>query len=315
MQEGVMTLDPELAMFETFSLPDFSNINALREWERQLSAAKNSQQGHADVLISDTSFTEPLDNAQIKVRIYRPAEPGPVPAMIYFHGGSFVMGNLETDHLFCLHYAHHAKIAVVSVDYRLAPEYPFPAGVEDCYAALLWLAEHAAQFSIDPARLVVAGSSAGGTLAAAVAIMARDRRGPKLSLQMLVYPALDEQMNSFSINCGAPQYGVTRSVIGQMWRYYLGGCGIATSAYAAPARVTDLSDLAPAYIEVGALDPLRDETINYASRLLQAGNAADLHVLAGAPHAFDVVESAAVTKQALCLRVGTLCKVLASDSQ
>lgn len=302
-----MKLDPELNLFEHFSLPDFANVAGLREWEQQLPRPAVEAD---DVLISEQTMAVSSPSASIKLRIYQPKGVKSAPALLYFHGGSFVMGNLETDHGFCCQYAQDAGVAVVAVDYRLAPEHRFPTGVEDCYAALLWLADKAPVLAIDAKRLAVAGSSAGGTLAAAVAIMARDRGGPKLSLQMLIYPALDDHMITPSINAAGPQYGVTREVIGHMWRHYLGDTGRSHSPYAAPAHISDCSNLAPVYMEVGALDPLRDEVIDYARRLLQAHIATELHVLAGAPHAFDIAASATVTVQAMTMRATALKKAL-----
>ncbi len=181
-----------------------------------------------------------------------------------------------------------------------------------CYAALLWLANNAATLGIDAQRIAIAGSSAGGALAAAVAIMARDRKGPQPVLQMLIYPALDDSMTTTSINSGEQRYGVTRTIVGHMWRHYLGDAGVARSPYAAPARVTDLSGLAPAYIEAGELDPVRDEAIDYAIRLLRAGISTDLRVLAGAPHAFDMVITAAITQRAFADRAAALRKAFAA---
>ena len=302
-----MSLDPELSLFDVFTLPDFSDIDGARQWERSLARQAPPVTIPDSLEVSDMTATVG-DSRSVPVRLYRPAVDSPTPGLLYFHGGSFVMGGLDTDHRFCIYYAVNAGITVISVDYRLAPENPFPAGVEDCYGALCWVAEEAGRLGIDARRLGVAGSSAGGTLAAAVAIMARDRNGPDLALQMLVYPALDDRMDTVSINDQGRDYGVTRDVVGHMWRHYLGGPGIATSTYAAPARLTDCSRLAPAYIDVGALDPLRDEAMDYASRLLRAGTDVDLHVFAGAPHAFDMVEGAAVTARASRLRAAALRK-------
>jgi acetyl esterase/lipase len=169
----------------------------------------------------------------------------------------------------CTFFAAGAGIGcrVISVQYRLAPENPFPAGVEDCYAALVWISKNAAKLEMDENRIAVGGRSA-GNLASAVAIMARDRGGPRAVLQVLIYPALDDRMVSASVNSTARQFVITRATLGYMWRHYLGGAGIAASAYAAPMRVTDCSNLPAAYIEACELDPLRDEAIEYASRLL-----------------------------------------------
>jgi acetyl esterase/lipase len=192
------------------------------------------------------------------------------------------------------------------VDYRLAPEHRFPAPVEDCYAALVWAARHSESSGIDGTRIAVGGSSAGGTLAASVALMARDAGTVKPVAQLLIYPALDDRMATPSVTYPFQPQPLPTTVIGHMWRYYLGGAGVAVSPYAAPARATDLSNLAPVYLEVGALDPLRDEVIQYATRLLQARVASDLRVFSGAPHAFDMVAEADVTRRAFAERAHAL---------
>ncbi|MDB6063501.1 MAG: Esterase [Verrucomicrobiaceae bacterium] len=305
-----MPLDSELQIFERFALPDFADIVGVRRWAQSFSAMAGLLPAELtrDIEISDQTIPGPAGAPAVSVRIYRPLSTltSAAPVLLYFHGGSFVMGDLDTDHRPCLQYARDARAVVVSVQYRLAPEHRFPAGVEDCYAALLWLAHNAVELGIDTQRIAVGGSSAGGTLAASVAIMARDRNGPAPVLQLLIYPAFDDRMTAQSINGAERRYGVTRGVVGHMWRHYLGESGIASSPYAAPARVTDLTDLAPAYIEAGELDPLRDETIDYALRLLQAGVSTDLRVLAGAPHAFDMVTTAAITQRAFADRAVAL---------
>jgi acetyl esterase len=296
-----MALDRELAMFEHFELPDFANVAAVRQWLKSLSDQAPPLDGalSSGIAITERHIPGPADAPPLRIRIYRPADSGPAPVLLYFHSGSFLMGGLDTDHVSCLHYARMAQTVIISVDYRLAPEHRFPAGVEDCYAALVWAANNAATLGIDAARMAVGGSSAGGTLAAAVAIMTRDRRGPTPLLQLLIYPALDDRMTSRSVNSVGRQYVDTRAVIGHMWRHYLGGSGIADSSYAAPSRVTDLTALAPAYIEACELDPLRDEAVDYAMRLLQGGVSTELHVIAGAVHGFEMAASATVTRWAL----------------
>ena len=305
-------LDPELTLFEQFTLPDFADIAGVREWETSFSGAAGALPAELTDGIEIVDRTIPGPDADIPVRVYRPALTGAAPVLLYFHGGSFVMGNLDTEHGVCLRYARAARAVVVSVQYRLAPEHRFPAGVEDCYAALSWLAANPGALGIDAQRIALGGSSAGGGLAAAVAIMTRDRGGPKPVLQMLIYPALDDRMTTPSINAGGQCYGVTRTVVGHMWRHYLGAAGVAQSPYAAPARATDLSGLAPAYIEAGELDPVRDEAIDYAVRLLQAGISTDLRVLAGAPHAFDMITAAAMTQRAFDDRAAALRRAFGS---
>ncbi len=210
---------------------------------------------------------------------------------MFFHGGAFVLGDRYTEELRCLRYAAEADCVIVSVDYRLAPEHRFPAGVDDCYAGLEWTVSHAAELGIDRSRVGVGGSSAGGALAAAVALMARDRGGPSLVVQILNYPVIDDRMQSVSMRSFDATPMWTSGATADMWQHYLGdpeGRGD-VSAYAAPGRASDLSGLPPAYVLTAELDPLRDEGIEYATRLMAAGVPTELHTVAGACHGFDII--------------------------
>ncbi len=176
---------------------------------------------------------------------------------------------------------------IVSVEYRLAPEHPYPAPLDDCYAALTWTVQHAVDLGVDPARIAVAGASAGGGLAAALAQLARDRGEHALAFQLLIYPMIDDRMATPSSSLDTVVWTTQANVLG--WRAYLGhepGAG-EVPAYAAAARAADLTGLPPAWIGVGALDVFRDENIEYAQRLLGAGVPAELHVYPGAPHGFE----------------------------
>ncbi|GAA2284161.1 alpha/beta hydrolase [Actinomadura luteofluorescens] len=226
----------------------------------------------------------------VPVRIYRPRET-PAPVLVYFHGGGFVTGGLENEHERCLKFAGEDGIAVVSVDYRLAPEHPFPAGFEDCYAATLWAHEHAGEFGGDPERVAVGGGSAGGALAAAVALRARDEGGPPLVFQMLLYPVLDDRMATPSMRTFTEPPLFNSGDVRHMWRHYLGG-RTDVPAYAAPARAGDLSGLPRAYVLVPEHDPLRDEGLAYAHRLIVSGVPTELHHVPGACHGFDGIMSA-----------------------
>jgi acetyl esterase len=225
------------------------------------------------------------DLTDIPVRIYWPPgssieEHRDLPVVVFYHGGGFALGDLETHDPVARAHAVGAEAIVVSVDYRLAPEHPFPAGLDDCWAALQWTAEHAAQLGGDPNRIAVAGDSAGGNLAAVMAQLARDNGGPKLAFQLLWYPttAANLSLPSFAENADAPI--LNRNVIDAFLTWYIPGVDItdptALPATMAPANAADFSGLAPAYIGTAEHDPLRDEGAHYAELLNAAGVPAEL---------------------------------------
>ena len=222
------------------------------------------------------------------------------------HGGGMIIGDNRTGILEMLDWAEQFGLVVVSVEYRLAPETPHPGPVNACYAGLAWTAEHAAELGFDPERLIVAGGSAGGGLAAALALMARDNDGPALLGQMLIYPMLDDRNNTPSSLQMAGK-GVWDHISNQTgWAALLGDAagGPDVSPYAAPARAEDLSNLPPAFIDVASAETFRDEDVTYASRIWQAGGRAELHVWPGGFHGFDMmVPTAAVSQDAKAARV------------
>ena len=221
------------------------------------------------------------DLTDIPVRIYWPqAEPGNLPIVVFYHGGGFALGDLETHDPVARAHAVGADAIVVSVDYRLAPEHPFPAGPNDCWAALQWVAEHAAELGGDPDRIAVAGDSAGGNLAAVIAQRARDEGGPALKFQLLWYPTItaDLSMPSFTENADAPI--LDRDVIDAFLGWYIPGVDISDPkslpAALAPCNATDFTGLAPAFIGSAEHDPLRDDAALYADLLNAAGTPAEL---------------------------------------
>ena len=258
----------------------------------------------------------PAGAPDVSLLICHPAAAtGAVPCLYFIHGGGMILGdNRSGGFLGALDHAAELGAAVVSVEYRLAPETPHPGPVEDCYAGLLWVVENAAELGIDPARVIVGGASAGGGLAAAVVLLSRDRGGPAVAAQMLLCPMLDDrnetpsalQMAGLGIwDRGANEVG---------WTALLGAArgGADVSPYAAPARATDLSGLPPAFIDVGSAETFRDEDVAYATRIWQAGGRAELHVWPGAFHGFTgIVPDAAVSKAATAAQQTWLRRMLA----
>lgn len=240
--------------------------------------------------VEERAVPGPEGAPEIGLLICRPTRvAAPVPAVYYIHGGGMVMGDNRSGVETPLEWAEHLGLGLVSVEYRLAPETPHPGPVEDCYAGLSWVADHADELGFDPGRLIVAGTSAGGGLAAAVALMARDRRGPELYGQILMCPMLDDRNDTLS-SLQMEGRGVwDRNANEVGWSALLGASrgGPEVSAYAAPARSRDLSGLPPAFVDVGSAETFRDEDVAYASRLWQCGGRAELHVWPGGFHAFD----------------------------
>ena len=221
------------------------------------------------------------------------------PAILFLHGGGYVTGCPELDLQRLTSWAVACQSTVVSVDYRLAPETPYPGPLEDCYAALKWLHAHAPELGVDSARIAVAGESAGGGLAAALALLASDQRQVRLSLQLLIYPMLDDRTGSITPrNPHTGQYLWTAESNRFGWQCHLGHApgGEGESAYAAPARAQDVSGLPPTFIAVGDLDLFVDESLDYARRLLGSGVPTELHIYPGAYHGFPMATQASLSK-------------------
>ncbi|NUS27541.1 MAG: alpha/beta hydrolase [Streptomyces sp.] len=242
--------------------------------------------------VEDRTVPGPEDAPEISLLICRPAAPptaGPRPVVYHVHGGGMVIGNNRVGVDVPLAWAKETDAVVVSVEYRLAPEHPHPAPVEDVYAGLVWTAEHAAELGADPERIVIAGASAGGGLCAALALLARDRKGPQVIGQVLMCPMLDDRNDTPSAHqmAGVGVWDRTANETG--WTALLGERrgGPDVPAYAAPARAEDLSGLPPAFLDVGSAETFRDEVVAYASRIWQSGGVAELHVWPGGFHGFD----------------------------
>ena len=223
---------------------------------------------------------------EIPVRIYRPGGKAPLAALVYFHGGGWVIGSIETHDASCRDLANRVGCVVVSVDYRLAPEHRYPAAAEDCFAATQWVAENAAALGVDPQRIAIGGDSAGGNLAAAVALMARDRRGPALRHQLLIYPVTDADFTRASYRENAEGYLLTTQAMEWFWGHYVPDAVQRNEPYAAPLQAKDLSGLPPAFVITAEYDPLRDEGEAYAKRLSGAGVRTTAKRYDGAIHGF-----------------------------
>jgi acetyl esterase/lipase len=237
----------------------------------------------------------------VRVRIYRADDQSSkLPALYWIHGGGYVMGDIDMDDRLMKQMVKRIGCVAASVDYRLAPEHPFPTPVEDCYTGLKWLFAHADELGVEPARIAIGGPSGGGGLTAGLGLLARDRKEVQVAYQLLIYPMIDDR------NATAAAHAITDPRVWNResnrlgWKAYLGrdGGGADVSPYAAATRATDLSNLPPTYISVGTLDLFVDENIDYAQRLIQAGVPTELHVYPGAFHGFDMfAPSARVSKQ------------------
>ena len=223
----------------------------------------------------------------IPARLYAPdGVTSPAPAIVYFHGGGWVIGSLDSHDNLCRALANRTQSAVVSVDYRLAPEHRFPAAAEDCWAAARWVAEQGGALGLDGGRVAVAGDSAGGNLSAVVALMARDRGAPDLRHQVLIYPVTDPDFERPSYVENAEGYLLTRKAMRWFWDHYVPEPGRRSDAYVAPLRAARLDDLPPATVVTAEFDPLRDEGEAYAARLREAGVATTLTRYDGQIHGF-----------------------------
>jgi acetyl esterase len=225
-------------------------------------------------------------NGPIPIRIYRQAPTGRSPALVYFHGGGWVGGNLETHDGLCRAIVNAANCSVIAVDYRLAPEHKYPAATEDAFAAAGWVQRHAAALGIDGQRIAVGGDSAGGNLAAAVALMARDRDQPPPCLQVLLYPIIDYDLATASYRQYADGYLLTRAAMQWFWTHYQSSENDAKQPYAAPMQAKDLTGLAPALVLTAEFDVLRDEGEAYAERLTAAGVSTERTRYNGMIHGF-----------------------------
>jgi len=262
-------------------------VFALRESAAARRAGMQPVPVPSGVTTEDRAVPGPDGAPEIMVRLYRPASlPSPAPALLWVHGGGMVMGSVEMNDAYCGRLAERLSAIIASVEYRLAPEHPYPAPLDDCYAGLSWLSESVGELGVDPTRIAIGGASSGAGVAAGLALLARDRGEIDVCFQFLVYPMLDDRNSSRSshaINDGRVWNRETNEI---GWNAYLAGEAgrEGVDAYAAPARAVDLGGLPPAYICVGTMDMFVDEDIAYAQAMLAADVPVELHVYPGAFH-------------------------------
>lgn len=298
-------LDPELAAMQVL-MPqiDIAAVAEARAIEAALTENVPSSSRRLDVDIEDSAVPRP-DGTQLGVRIYRPRtrRRGPLPMLLFVHGGSFVTGGLNTEDVRCEIYAADAGCVVVAVDYRLAPENPFPAGLDDCVGALAYLRDQSEELGIDTRRIAVGGLSAGGALASGTAIRSNDNDHPALVLQMLLFPVLDASLTTYSARHYSDTPILTSRTLQDMWRLYLGSVWSPGQAsyplHSSPAHEPDLSLSPPTFLCTAGYDPLRDEAVEHAQRLMRADVQVDLRQYARGFHSFDSYHSTRLGQAAI----------------
>lgn len=318
------TLDPELAAAVTM-LPqlDFSDVTASRTTFDTLMASTLTGLSYDGVTLRELAAPGIDGDPDVTIRFFTPEDSaGLLPVLVWIHGGGFAIGTAQSSDPFCLDAVRRLGIAVANVEYRLAPETPFPGPLHDCYAALRYVHEHADELGVDADRIAVGGQSAGGGLAAGTVLKARDEGIVPVVFQLLEIPELDDRLTTPSMTSfvDTPMWHRPNAILS--WQYYLGESytgpdDTGVSMYAAPSRATDLSGLPPTYVSTMELDPLRDEGIGYALGLLQAGVSVELHSFPGTFHGSALVEAAEVSKRGAdeafeALRRGLRARVSAS---
>jgi len=288
-------LRPILAQFPGFQLE--GNLELSRSY-------LSSSPIEGSVHVRTTSRMIPSAAGELRVKIYEPSlrteTDAKLPAMLWIHGGGYVLGHPDMDDALCERFVLAANCVVVAVDYRLAPEHPYPAAIDDCYTSLTWMADEAESLGIDLDRIAIAGASGGGGLTAALALMARDKGGPALIFQMPLYPMIDDRnvtASSYEITAENATWHRTNNV--EAWNMYLGKRteDSKISPYAVPSRAESLAGLPPTYTCIGQLDLFRDETIEYVSRLAQEGVDVEFHMYPGAFHSFEMMVPQAEVSQ------------------
>ncbi|HVN88328.1 MAG TPA: alpha/beta hydrolase [Candidatus Binataceae bacterium] len=285
-----MPLDPQMkALLDAMVAAEVPAFHTMTPIEARKMTSRRVVQGPNAVQVAQVvDRTIPGPGGEIPVRIYTPEGKGPFGALIYFHGGGWVVGDINMTDQPCRMLTNAAGCVTVSVDYRLAPEHKFPAAPEDCYTATKWVADNASALGVDPKRIAVGGTSAGGNLAAAVALMARDRANLPLAYQLLVYPATTSVLDTPSHREFAKDsyYILSRADMDWFWGHYLADAEDHTNPYACPAYARTLRGLPPAFVITAEFDPLRDEGEAYAARLREEGVTVALKRYDGVTHGF-----------------------------
>ena len=283
-----MPLDPQvkrlLEQMDRANIPSYEELSPKQARIQMLIGSKFSDRPPEVFGTEDRSIPGP--GGAIPVRVYRPCDDDNQPVVIFFHGGGWIMGNIETHDAYCRALTNATGMVVVSIDSRLAPEHKFPAGVEDAFAATRWIIENGSELGIDPRRIALAGDSAGGNLAAAVTLMNRDRLVPQPMFQVLIYPVTNYDFDTASYHENANGYHLTRRGMMWGWAHYLENAEDGHSPYASPLRADDLQDLPPALVITAQFDPLRDEGEAYAEKLRAHGVPVTLRRYDGMIHGF-----------------------------
>jgi len=300
-----LRLDPELAaisvMIPVFDLLD--DLASARAMEEHL--AEQGRRPLPGVFVEDRRLPR-RDGGQLGVRIYRPQGAGPLPAVLYIHGGAFMLGSVATEDERCEFYARDVGCIVVALDYRLAPENPFPAAFDDCSDVLDWMYRESWAIGIDSYRIAIAGNSAGGALAAGLALEARTLDRPGLVHQLLINPALDHRSNSASVEAftDTPVWSKAHNLL--MWERYLSDAAIPIDYRASPSLAADVSGLPSASFWIAEYDPLRDEGYDYARKLMSANVQVEVAQYAGTIHGFDGYRMTAIGRRALADQISAL---------